>query len=244
MREPTRRLRKAQTNLKHPKEFAVFSAFRSKTSKTPTPHAEIVGYDGETLELECQTALPVGPQTLVLLHAELELEKECSVQIDQGFPDKNLYWATLPEGSELPALLQSLVPKEAEMAAAGGEIPATWEEKRSRPRLNRILGAMSPQVQGFKCLTHDLHREGLRLQLDHALEPNTPIKVRFELEDHRLPPFDVQGTVKWCQENPLKGYWAGIFFTQIEEQQCEHIDKFVEETMSYEGGVLTRDYIS
>ena len=222
----------------------MFSAFRSKTSKAPTPSAEVVGYDGETLELQSESALPTGTISVILMHAELELEKECTVVIDQAFPEKKLYWASLPGDSEIPALLQKLISKEAEIAASGGDLPPTWEEKRSRVRLNRILGAMSPQVAGFKCVTHDIHRDGLRLQLDKPLEAGSTIKVRFELEDHRLPPFDVQGQVKWSHENPLKGFWAGIYFTQIQDDQREKIDKFVAETLAYEGGVLTRDYIS
>ena len=166
-----------------------------------------------------------------------------AVNIDQGFPDKQLYWASLPEGSELAAVLQPLIPKEAEIANAGGELPPSWEEKRGRVRLNRVLGAMSPQVAGFKCVTHDIHSEGLRLQVDQPLAEGSTVKVRFELEDHRLPAFDVQGVVKWCLPSPKKGHWAGILFTQITDEQKAQVDKFVEETLSYEGGVLTRDYV-
>lgn len=221
----------------------MFSAFRGKPAKTPPPQVEVVGYDGDTLELKSETPLANGPLTVILLNAEIELEKEAAVNIDQGFPDKQLYWATLPEGSEVSALLEALIPKEAEIANAGGELPPTWEEKRSRVRLNRVLGAMSQQVAGFKCVTHDIHSEGLRLQVDQPLAEGSTIKIRFELEDHRLPAFDVQGVVKWCLPSPKKGHWVGVLFTQITDQQKEHVDKFVEETLSYEGGVLTRDYI-
>lgn len=221
----------------------MFSAFRGKPAKTPPPQVEVVGFDGETLELKSEAVLVNGPLTVILLNAEIELEKEAPVHIDQGFPDKQLYWASLPEGSDLAAVLQALIPKEAEIANAGGELPASWEEKRSRVRLTRVLGAMSPQVAGFKCVTHDIHCEGLRLQIDQPLAEGSTIKIRFELEDHRLPAFDVQGLVKWCQPSPKKGHWAGILFTQITDQQKEQVDKFVEETLSYEGGVLTRDYV-
>lgn len=221
----------------------MFSAFRGKPAKTPPPQVEVVGFDGETLELKSETPLADGPLTAVLLNAEIELEKEAAVHIDQGFPDKQLYWASLPEGSDLAAVLQALIPKEAEIANAGGEMPANWEEKRSRVRLTRVLGAMSPQVAGFKCVTHDIHCEGLRLQIDQPLTEGATIKIRFELEDHRLAPFDVQGLVKWCHPSPKKGHWAGILFTEISEKQTEQVHKFVEETLSYEGGVLTRDYV-
>lgn len=221
----------------------LFSAFRPKPAKAPTPTAEVLGFDGETLELQCQTVLSEGPVTVILLHGELELEKECAVVVGQGFPDKSLYWATLPPESELAEVLKPLIPKEAELAESGGELPPTWEEKRSRVRLQRVLGVMSPAVAGFKCLTFDVHREGLRLQLDKPLEVGVVIKLRFEIEDHRVPPFDVQAQVIWCQENPAKGYWAGIRFTQIKETEQEKIDKFVDETLAYENGVLTRDYV-
>lgn len=221
----------------------MFSAFRGKSAKAPPPQVEVVGFDGETLELKSETPLADGPLTVVLLNAELELEKEAPVHIDQGFPEKQLYWASLPEGSDLAPLLQALIPKEVEIVNAGGELAPTWEEKRSRVRLTRVLGAMSPQVAGFKCVTHDIHSQGLRLQLDQPLAEGTTLKIRFELEDHRLPAFDVQGVVKWCQPNPKKGHWAGVAFTQINEKQIEQVDKFVEETLSYEGGVLTRDYV-
>ena len=221
----------------------MFSAFRGKPAKTPPPQVEVVGFDGETLELKSEAVLVNGPHTVILLNAEIALEKEAPVHIDQGFPDKQLYWASLPEGSDLAAVLQALIPKEAEIANAGGELPASWEEKRSRVRLTRVLGAMSPQVAGFKCVTHDIHCEGLRLQIDQPLAEGSTIKIRFELEDHRLPAFDVQGLVKWCQPSPKKGHWAGILFTQITDQQKEQVDKFEEETLSYEGGVLTRDYV-
>ncbi len=221
----------------------MFSAFRSKTSKTPTPSVEVVSFDGETLEIQSETPLPVGNLTVILLHSELELEKECNLTIEQAFPEKKLYWATLPGDGEVANALHSLIPKEAELAAAGGELPPTWEEKRSRVRLQRILGAMSPSVAGFKCVTHDIHRDGLRLQLDKPLEAGSTIKVRFELEDHRLPPFDVLGLVRWSQENPAKGYWAGITFTQIKDTERDHIDKFIAEAQAHESGVLSRDYI-
>lgn len=222
----------------------MFSAFRSKPQKAPTPTVEVVGYDGDTLELHSESVLNTGVQTVILLNSELELERECSLSIDQAFPDKKLYWASLTGESELNELLKPLIPKEAEMAAAGGELPPTWEEKRGQVRLQRVLGAMSPQVAGFKCVTHDINSQGLRLQLDKPLEAGAAIKVRFELEDHRLQPFDVQGKIIWCQENPLKGYWAGVLFSEITDKQREQIDKFVKETLAYEGGVLTRDYIS
>ena len=174
----------------------MFSAFRGKPAKTPPPQVEVVGFDGETLELKSEAVLVNGPLTVILLNAEIELEKEAPVHIDQGFPDKQLYWASLPEGSDLAAVLQALIPKEAEIANAGGELPASLEEKRSRVRLTRVLGAMSPQVAGFKCVTHDIHCEGLRLQIDQPLSEGSTIKIRFELEDLRLPAFDVQGLVK------------------------------------------------
>jgi len=222
----------------------MFSAFRSKAPKAPTPTVELVGYDGETLELHSESSLAVGVQNVILLNSELELERECSLSVDQAFPEKKLYWASLQADSDLSEVLKPLIPKEAEMAAAGGELPASWEEKRGQVRLQRVLGAMSPQVAGFKCVTFDINSKGLRLQLDKPLEAGTAIKVRFELEDHRLEPFDVQGKVIWCQENPVKGYWAGLLFGEITEKQREQIDKFVKETLAYEGGVLTRDYIS
>lgn len=222
----------------------MFSAFRPKAPKAPTPTVEVLGYDGETLELQSESALSVGLQSVILLSSELELERECSLNINQAFPEKKLYWASLTADSDLAEALKPLIPKEAEMAASGGELPASWEEKRGQVRLQRVLGAMSPQVAGFKCVTFDINSQGLRLQLDKPLEAGSSIKVRFELEDHRLQPFDVQGKVIWSQENPVKGYWAGVLFSDITDKQREQIDKFVKETLSYESGVLTRDYIS
>lgn len=222
----------------------MFSAFRPKTPKAPTPQVEIVGFDGETLELSSASALAQGPLTVILLHAELELEREAQVIVDQGFPEKQLYWATFPPDSEVPPLLQSLIPKEVEYLQESGEENAapTWEEKRAKVRLQRIIGIMSPHVDGFRCVTHDIHGDGLRLQLEKPVEVGRSLKVRFELEDHRLAPFDLVGEVLWCQENPLKGFWAGLRFTSIQEPQREAIDKFVETVLAYEGGVLTRDY--
>lgn len=222
----------------------MFSAFRPKPTKQPTPTVEILGFDGETLELQSSVVLVNGPQTVILLHSELEIEKECQVNVDQGFPDKQMYWASLAADNDVAPLLQSLIPKEVEYLNKSEEEDAapTWDEKRSKVRLQRIIGIMSPQVDGFRCVTHDIHGDGLRLQLDKAVEAGRSLKVRFELEDHRLAPFDLIGDVLWCQENPLKGYWAGLRFSNISDKQRESIDKFVEQVLSYESGVLTRDY--
>ncbi len=221
----------------------MFSAFRPKAPKAPPPKAEVLSFDGETLEIQCDQPLPQGLQRLLLLHEELELELESELNIDQGFPDKKLYWATCPTGSELPPLLARLIPQVE--AAESEDSPPAYEEKRKKARLNRVLGAMSPQVEGFRCVTHDINSDGLRLQLVKPIEADSTMKVRFELEDHRLPPFDVQARVRWCQPNPHKGgFWAGLEFATITAEQQAQIDKFVEEVQSYESGVITRDYAS
>lgn len=217
----------------------MFSAFRSKPVKEPTPTVEIISWDGETLELQSPTPLKVGLQDVILLHSELELEQECKVSVDQAFPEKNIYWASLPIDSTVGSLLATLIPQQEAEEEAPPE--PQWEEKRSRPRLNRVLGVMSPQVKGFKCVTHDVHSEGLRLTVPEEI-PLGPIKLRFELDDARIEPIDVQGQVVWSQEAPGNKFWAGVRFTQIDPKAVEIIDKFISEVNAYEEGVLTRDY--
>lgn len=205
---------------------------------------EVLSFDGETLELQCDQPLAPGPLRVIALNAELELELECDLHIDQGFPEKKLFWASCPPESELPARLTSLIPREAEAAQQGENSPPSYEEKRKKLRLQRVIGVMSPHVEGFRCITHDFHSDGMRLQLQKPLTEGANLKLRFELEDHRMPPFDVQARVQWCQENPYKGgFWAGLEFTNISSEQQAMIDKFVAEVQSYEEGVLTRDYV-
>jgi hypothetical protein len=216
----------------------VFSAFRSKPVKEPTPAVEVVSYDGETLELQSATPLKVGMQEVILLHEELQLEHTCKISVDQAFPEKNLYWASFPVESNDGSLLATLIPQE---QVAEEDAAPQWEEKRSKPRLSRVLGIMSPQVKGFKTVTHDVHSAGLRLQVDEAI-PVGPIKLRLDLDDARLEPIDIQGEVVWCHDNGAKKFWAGVRFTQIPPKAVEIIDKFIAEVNAYESGVLTRDY--
>jgi hypothetical protein len=225
------------------KEQIVFSAFRPKPTKVPPARVEVIGYDGFTLEIKSDQTLAVGPLQVVLLHPDLNLEQEAGLEIEQAFPEKQLYWAQFSADCPVPECLKELIPSEVEQVTEEGEPPApTWEEKRSIARLPYIVGIMSPQVPGFRCLSHDLSSQGIRLQLDKEM-PEGPIKVRFELEDHRLDAFDLSGQVQWCQVNPRKGFWAGVRFTNATPTQQAQIDKFIAEVRSHEAGTLTRDYV-
>lgn len=204
----------------------------------PVPAAEVVGFDGEIVELHCKGPLEVGWQQVRLTHAELQLDRECKVSVDQAFPEKELYWVSLPADSMLNEELKSLIPED--VPSAENAEPA-WEEKRRSPRLVRSIGIMSPVIPGFRTVSYDFNRFGVRIRLREAV-PLGPLKLRLDLDDHRLDPIDATGTVVWCAESPEKGFWAGISLEPLPEKAAEIIDSFVAEVNSYEQGVLTRGY--
>jgi hypothetical protein len=227
----------------------MFGLLRGKVDKGP-PTGDVLNFELGSLELRFPKPLPEGPHEVLLQIAEALAPGSkpfpARVLVETYLKEKDLHWATLEESPDALAKLYLAYPAVAEEAAAV-EAELVWEEKRAEPRLQRVMGIMSPDIQGFKALTWDTSLTGVRLTLNQEFAPGRPIKLRLELDDHRIPPLDLQGMVLWTKPVPAKsgtGFWSGVQLVNVPERTTEVLRKFIEEALSTEHGVLSRDYVA
>ncbi|MBI3928450.1 MAG: PilZ domain-containing protein [Armatimonadetes bacterium] len=147
----------------------------------------------------------------------------------------DLYTATVKENIDLVVILRQTFPPEPEPEFVPIPEPEPeeeqapdWEEKRGETRFQRVLGVMGPQVPGFRCVTHDLSRHGLRLLADQPLESGQQLKLQVGLDDAGEP-VHLTGRVLWAQPKPqTSGYWIGVrLVDNLPEAARQRLDTFL-----------------
>jgi hypothetical protein len=220
----------------------MFGFLKGKVEKGP-PTADVLSFESGSLELRLAKPLAEGSHEVVLKLAD-GTTVPARVTIESYLKEKDLHWASLEDSPEAKEKLFVAFPAaqaEAEAAAAAAAA-LVWEEKRSEPRLQRAMGIMSPDVNGFKALTWDLSMTGIRIAVNQDLPVGKTVRLRLELDDHRIPPLDLQAEILWSKAVPSKGFWAGARLINVPEKTTAIFQKFLDNAFSHEDGVLSRDY--
>jgi hypothetical protein len=81
--------------------------------------------------------------------------------------------------------------------------------------------------EGNGCLSRDISEKGLRVNFEHFVKPNTPIRIKFRLMQG-MEPMVFEGRVAWASQMPSSDrYQLGIEFTGHNEEGQKNIHSYV-----------------
>jgi hypothetical protein len=77
------------------------------------------------------------------------------------------------------------------------------------------------------CVSRDISERGLKVNFEHFVKPNTPIRIKFRLMQG-MEPMVFEGRVAWASQVPASDrYQLGIEFVGQNEDGQKNICKYV-----------------
>lgn len=79
------------------------------------------------------------------------------------------------------------------------------------------------------CVSRDVSEKGLRVNFEHFVKPNTPVKIKFRLP-YISEPLVFEGRVAWASQIPSsERYQLGIEFTSHNGEGEKNVHRYVTE---------------
>jgi hypothetical protein len=108
-------------------------------------------------------------------------------------------------------------------------LPLPFENRRAVPRIERKVRVLSPQIEGYSCLTRDLSSEGICLVMSHVVPPGTAMQLEMDLDTgHAGQPvrFDVE--TRWAAPDLFSNnHLVGGCFQTINNRQRQLLKSFL-----------------
>ncbi len=125
---------------------------------------------------------------------------------------------------QLRELLHSLDPKTGEVisAQAAADVDAT----RRAPRYNWSIRVLSKDLVGFRAISLDFNRLGLKLSTEGPSELGKIINMTLEIETANTRELLCQGVVRWCKEVNRTTYEVGVEFTELDPEVAQELENF------------------
>lgn len=110
-------------------------------------------------------------------------------------------------------------------------IPASDElddndSMRRAPRYNWSIRVLSKDLPGFRAISLDFNRLGLKLSTEGPLDEGQVITMMLEIETAKTRELLCQGLVRWVRELSRRKYEVGIEFTELEEAVARELENF------------------
>jgi len=96
-------------------------------------------------------------------------------------------------------------------------VSAVDHRREPRVQARTLVNAVTLSQSGFETdlslgRTLDLSRDGMRLELDHALPPGSTLRLSVALEDHVLT---IHGVVRYLRDVDARAWEMGIEFLDV-----------------------------
>ena len=114
---------------------------------------------------------------------------------------------------------------------AGGVVAATedlddTDSMRRAPRYNWSIRVLSKDLPGFRAISLDFNRHGVKLSTEGLVEENKAITMMLEIETAKTRELLCQGVVRWTKELGRRKYEIGIEFTELDETVAKELENF------------------
>lgn len=124
----------------------------------------------------------------------------------------------------LRQILHGLDPN-AGFAAVNDEVDDS-DSMRRAPRYSWSIRVLSKDLPGFRAISLDFNRLGLKLSTEGAVEENKTITMMLEIETAKTRELLCQGVVRWTRELGRRKYEVGIEFTELDESVARELENF------------------
>lgn len=130
---------------------------------------------------------------------------------------------------QLRQILSGVDPSE-EQLADGDD----GENMRRARRFNWSIRVLSKDLPGFRAISLDFNRLGLKLSTEGPAELGSIISLMLEIETAKTREVLCQGLVRWNKEIARRKYEVGVEFTELEPEvakELAHFEDFLEARM-------------
>lgn len=101
-------------------------------------------------------------------------------------------------------------------------------DQRQERRTYKAFQVMSPDIIGYKAMTCDLSRTGLRLALYQYVAPHSRVRLALQFDDSNFKPVEVTTEVIWCQEKDKGIFWAGMRYVGLDDETRATIASYID----------------
>lgn len=120
---------------------------------------------------------------------------------------------------------------------AGAENPDELDDDSMRraPRYQWSIRVLSKDLPGFRAISLDFNRLGVKLSTEGPVEENKPITMMLEIETSQNRELLCQGLVRWSKEISRRKYEVGVEFSELDQmvaQELENFESFLAERQS------------
>lgn len=179
-----------------------------------TTQIDLVFCAGELLHFRCSTPLGLGPKSVRARLPEGQAFR-CRVDVQRQDPKTQLYVATLLEPKDAVLHLKGL-------------LPLPFEDRRSSPRLERVVRVLSPQVQGYSALTRDISEEGCCLVLGQIVEPGGRLQIELDVDAADNIAMRIEAEARWSAPDLISGKnLLGCRFLNLQPRQRRQLKSFL-----------------
>ncbi len=97
---------------------------------------------------------------------------------------------------------------------------------RRAPRYQWSIRVLSKDLVGFRAISLDFNRLGLKLSTEGPSELGKRVSLTMEVETANSRELLCQGVVRWCKEINRKSYEVGVEFTELDEEVAQELENF------------------
>ena len=126
----------------------------------------------------------------------------------------------------LRQILHGLDPNTNSNPAALEEVVDDSDSMRRAPRYTWSIRVLSKDLPGFRAISLDFNRLGVKLSTEGAVEENKAITMMLEIETAKTRELLCQGVVRWSRELGRRKYEVGIEFTELNEVVAKELENF------------------
>lgn len=111
---------------------------------------------------------------------------------------------------------------------AFNEVPAEddGENMRRARRFHWSIRVLSKDIPGFRAISLDFNRLGLKLSTEGPAEVGKIISLMLEIETAKTHEVLCQGLVRWNKEINRRKYEVGIEFTELDPEVARELENF------------------
>jgi PilZ domain len=139
----------------------------------------------------------------------------------------------------LRQILHGLDPNAGGVAASVDTVDDS-DSMRRAPRFHWSIRVLSKDLPGFRAISLDFNRHGLKLSTEGAVEENKDITMMLEIETAKTREILCQGVVRWVKEIGRRKYEVGVEFTELDEVVAKELENFEEFLASRQSGDVAK----
>ena len=207
---------------------AIFSWFQR------VEKVQFMAIDGRALTFKSKKTFRVGSRPTISIELPVSDEAVQSfrlpvtiTKVRQVGPKAVVCTGDVPGAAKniehLRQILQGLDPN-----AAGSSAGAIDDEDAMRraPRYNWSIRVLSKDLPGFRAISLDFNRLGVKLSTEGHVEENKPISMMLEIETTETREVLCQGVVRWSREVGRRKYEIGVEFSELDEVVARELHNF------------------